>query len=200
MMMNEYIKKLIEGQDLTIQEANAAMDTIMSGEATSAQIGSYLTALRMKGETIEEITGCAKGMRERCIQLVGKGDLMDIVGTGGDCTNTFNVSTNGLYMNYKLTGLANLAVQKHTPVLRIPALSGIVQPSAVVEGVAKASKATSYYLLDIDHNDAPTYVEHGNLTTSFNSYVPVFAISSTTCGATYLLNALSILSLAFLAL
>lgn len=93
MMMNEYIKKLIEGQDLTIQEANAAMDTIMSGEATSAQIGSYLTALRMKGETIEEITGCAKGMRERCIQLVGKGDLMDIVGTGGDCTNTFNVST-----------------------------------------------------------------------------------------------------------
>ncbi|MBQ1275122.1 MAG: anthranilate phosphoribosyltransferase [Cellulosilyticum sp.] len=92
-MMNEYIKKLIEGQDLTIQEANAAMDTIMSGEATSAQIGSYLTALRMKGETIEEITGCAKGMRERCIQLVGKGDLMDIVGTGGDCTNTFNVST-----------------------------------------------------------------------------------------------------------
>lgn len=93
MMMNEYIKKLIEGQDLTIQEANAAMDTIMSGEATSAQIGSYLTALRMKGETIEEITGCAKGMRERCLQLVGKGDLMDIVGTGGDCTNTFNVST-----------------------------------------------------------------------------------------------------------
>lgn len=93
MMMNEYIKKLIEGQDLTIQEANAAMDEIMSGEATSAQIGSYLTALRMKGETIEEITGCAKGMRERCIQLVGKGDLMDIVGTGGDCTNTFNVST-----------------------------------------------------------------------------------------------------------
>ena len=93
MMMNEYIKKLIEGQDLTIQEANAAMDTIMSGEATSAQIGSYLTALRMKGETIEEITGCAKGMRERCIQLVGKGDLMDIVGTGGDCTNTFNVAT-----------------------------------------------------------------------------------------------------------
>lgn len=86
-------------------------------------------------------------------------------------TNTFNVSTNGLYMNYKLTGLANLAVQKHTPVLRIPALSGIVQPSAIVEGIAKATKATSYYLLDIDHNDAPTMVNHGPLTTSFHAYV-----------------------------
>lgn len=86
-------------------------------------------------------------------------------------TNTFNVATNGLYMNYKLTGLANLAVQKHMPVLRIPALSGIVQPSAVVEGIAIASKATSYYLLDIDHNDAPTLVNHGPLTTSFHSYV-----------------------------
>lgn len=85
--------------------------------------------------------------------------------------NTFNVSTNGLYMNYKLTGFASLAIQKSMPVLRIPAVSGIVQPSAIVQAVAVASKATSYYMLDIDHNDAPTYVEHGNLTTSFNSYV-----------------------------
>lgn len=91
--MKEYINKVIEGKNLTTEEAAAAMDIIMSGEATPAQIGSYLTALRMKGETIEEITGCAKGMREKCLQLVGKGDLMDIVGTGGDCTNTFNVST-----------------------------------------------------------------------------------------------------------
>lgn len=91
--MKEYINKVIEGKNLTTEEAAAAMDIIMSGEATPAQIGSYLTALRMKGETIEEITGCAKGMREKCLQFVGKGDLMDIVGTGGDCTNTFNVST-----------------------------------------------------------------------------------------------------------
>lgn len=91
--MKEYINKVIEGKNLTTEEAAAAMDIIMSGEATPAQIGSYLTALRMKGETIEEITGCAKGMREKCLQLIGKGDLMDIVGTGGDCTNTFNVST-----------------------------------------------------------------------------------------------------------
>ena len=93
MMMKEYINKVIEGKNLTTKEAAAAMDIIMSGKATPAQIGSYLTALRMKGETIEEITGCAKSMREKCLQLIGKGDLIDIVGTGGDCTNTFNVST-----------------------------------------------------------------------------------------------------------
>lgn len=91
--MDTYIKKVIEKKDLTTEEAESAMEMIMSGEATPAQIGSYLTALRMKGETIEEITGCAKGMREKCVQLKGEGDLMDIVGTGGDCTNTFNVST-----------------------------------------------------------------------------------------------------------
>ena len=85
--------------------------------------------------------------------------------------NTFTVSTNGLYMNYKLTGFAELEVERATPVLRIPAISGIVQPSAVVEAIAKASKATTYYQLDIDHNDAPTLINHGDLTTSFSSYV-----------------------------
>lgn len=91
--MNEYIKKVIEREDLTVEEAAAAMDAIMSGMATDSQIGSYLTALRMKGETVAEITGSAKGMREKCLQFIGEGDLLDIVGTGGDCTNTFNVST-----------------------------------------------------------------------------------------------------------
>lgn len=86
-------------------------------------------------------------------------------------TVTFSVSTNGLYMNYKITGLATLKTEIHMPVLRIPSLCGLVQPSAVVEGIAKASKATTYYMLDIDHNDAPTIINHGPLTTSFNLYV-----------------------------
>lgn len=86
-------------------------------------------------------------------------------------TVKFSVSTSGLYMNYKVTGYASLAVQSHMPVLRIPAVCGIVQPSAVVEGLAKATKATSYYDLDIDHNDAPTLIQHGPLTTSFNKYI-----------------------------
>lgn len=83
----------------------------------------------------------------------------------------FNVSTNGLYLNYSITGYASLSVQNSLPVLRISAVSGIVQPSAVLEGLAKAVKATSYYELDIDHNDTPTFVNHGPLTTSFNKYV-----------------------------
>ena len=86
-------------------------------------------------------------------------------------TLQFEVSTSGLFMNYKITGFASLALKSSTPVLRIPELCGIVQPSAVVEGLAKAVKADSYYDLDIDHNDAPTLINHGSLTTSFKSYV-----------------------------
>lgn len=86
-------------------------------------------------------------------------------------TLKFSVATNGLYMTYKVTGYASLSVQSSMPVLRIPAVCGIVQPSAVVEALAQAVKATSYYQLDIDHNDAPTLVNHGALTTSFNKYV-----------------------------
>lgn len=86
-------------------------------------------------------------------------------------TLKFNVSTDGRFMKYSLTGFASLALQSSMPVLKIPALSGFVQPSAVVEGLAKGVKATSYYDLDIDHNDAPTLISHGPMTTSFVSYV-----------------------------
>ena len=86
-------------------------------------------------------------------------------------TVKYSSTTNGLFQNYKLTGFASRSIQSSMPVLRIPAISGIVQPSAIAEGLAKAVKATSYYQLDIDHNDAPTYINHGPLTSSFNSYV-----------------------------
>lgn len=86
-------------------------------------------------------------------------------------TLTFKVSTSGRYMKYSITGYASLAIQTSLPVLRVPELSGIVQPSAVVEGLAVAVKATNYYDLDIDHCDQPTLVNHGAITTSFNSYV-----------------------------
>ena len=86
-------------------------------------------------------------------------------------TLQYNVSTTGTYMQYVFSGYASLAVQTHLPVLNIPEVSGIVQPSAVVEAVAKAVDATYYYDLDIDHNDAPTLVSHGALTTSFDTYV-----------------------------
>ena len=86
-------------------------------------------------------------------------------------TIQFQVSTTGLYMIYEVTGYATLALQSSMPVLRIPEVCGIVQPSAIVEALAKSTKAINYYQLDIDHNDAPTLVNHAALTTSFNKYV-----------------------------
>ncbi|MGL5676749.1 MAG: anthranilate phosphoribosyltransferase [Cellulosilyticaceae bacterium] len=92
-MIQEAIKKLIENQNLSFAEAKDAMNQIMEGNATEAQIGSFLTAMRMKGETIEEMTACATVLREKCQVLAVDEDVLDIVGTGGDKTNTFNIST-----------------------------------------------------------------------------------------------------------
>lgn len=102
--------------------------------------------------------------------LDSDGNVEDYISYQG-FTIKFSVTTTGIYMNYKITGYASLSVQSSMPVLRIPAISGFVQPSAIVEAIAKSSKATSYYDLDIDHCDAPTLVNHGPLTTSFNKYV-----------------------------
>lgn len=102
--------------------------------------------------------------------LNDEGSVADHVSYQG-YTLKFEVSTQGIFMNYKITGFASLALQSSMPVIRIPEVCGIVQPSAVVVGLAKAVKADSYYNLDVDHNDAPTLVSHGALTTSFKSYV-----------------------------
>lgn len=98
------------------------------------------------------------------------GSVADYISYQG-FTLKFDVSTTGTYMVYNVQGFATLAVQNQMPVLNIPAISGIVQPSAVVEGLAKAVKADLYYDLDIDHNDVPTLINHGAMTTSFNKYV-----------------------------
>lgn len=98
------------------------------------------------------------------------GEAVDTVSYNGFTLN-FSVSTTGLFMTYKLTGYASLAVPMSTPALFIPPVYGIVQPSALVEGLAKATKLTNYYLLDIDRNDAPTLINHGALTISYNDYV-----------------------------
>jgi len=89
------IGKLVERKDLTEDEAESAMKCIMSGEATPAQIGSFLTALRLKGETVEEITSFARVMREFAARINPRVDgiLVDTCGTGGDKIKTFNIST-----------------------------------------------------------------------------------------------------------
>lgn len=95
-MLKPYIGKVIEKQDLTREESEAAMDIIMSGEATSAQIGAFLVALRMKGETIDEITGAVLGMRKASLKVPIRDrnkPIFDVVGTGGDGAQTFNIST-----------------------------------------------------------------------------------------------------------
>ncbi len=92
-MIREAIMKLMNKEDLTYQEAEAVMNEIMSGEASQIQIASYLTALAFKGETIDEITASAAGMRAAGIRLLHEMDVLEIVGTGGDGANTFNIST-----------------------------------------------------------------------------------------------------------
>ncbi|HVC86101.1 MAG TPA: anthranilate phosphoribosyltransferase [Gaiellaceae bacterium] len=93
-MIQLTIAKLLDGRDLTRNEACETMRTIMRGEATPAQIAGFLVALRAKGETADEIAGCAEAMREHVLRVNPKrGDLVDIVGTGGDGANTYNIST-----------------------------------------------------------------------------------------------------------
>jgi anthranilate phosphoribosyltransferase len=92
--MQTAIARLLDGHDLTRDEAREAMNTIMSGEATPAQIGGFLVALRLKGETADEIAGCAEAMRAHVLAVRPKReDLVDTAGTGGDGGRTFNIST-----------------------------------------------------------------------------------------------------------
>ena len=90
------VRRVADGQNLSIEESYQCMDAIMSGEATDAQIAGFITALRMKGETVEEITGCARAMREKATRI-DAGDsphlVIDTCGTGGDTSGTFNIST-----------------------------------------------------------------------------------------------------------
>ena len=92
-MIKEAIIKLSKKQDLIYTEAETVMDEIMSGQATPVQMSAYLTALSLKGETIDEITASAAGMRAHCIKLLHDMDVLEIVGTGGDGSNSFNIST-----------------------------------------------------------------------------------------------------------
>jgi anthranilate phosphoribosyltransferase len=92
-MIRDAIAALVDRRDLTEAEAAACMEQIMSGEATPAQLGAFLVALRMKGETADEITGLARVMREKALRVPIDGPLVDTCGTGGDAKHTFNAST-----------------------------------------------------------------------------------------------------------
>lgn len=109
-MIKEALSKIVSGNDLSVVEAKGVMGEIMRGEATQAQIGAFITTLRMKGETVDEITGCAQAMRENAISVRPKQEiLVDTCGTGGDGSGTFNISTTVAFV---VAG-AGLAVAKH---------------------------------------------------------------------------------------
>ena len=108
-MIKEAIKKLVAGNDLTFDEAAQVMDEMFSGTATQSQMAAYLTALRIKGETIDEITASAQVMREKALHIKPNRDVLDIVGTGGDGTGTFNISTTAAF----IIAAAGIPVAKH---------------------------------------------------------------------------------------
>ena len=92
-MIKEAIIKLSKKEDLSYSEAQEVMNEVMDGKTSQVQTAAYLTALSLKGETTEEITGSAAGMRRHCVKLLHEMDVLEIVGTGGDNANSFNIST-----------------------------------------------------------------------------------------------------------
>ena len=108
-LLKGYLKKVVGGSSLTEEEAEDAMEIIMNNYSTDSQIASFMTALSMKGETIEEITGFARAMRKKAAIIEGLEDALDIVGTGGDLHHTFNISTTSAFV---LAG-AGAKVAKH---------------------------------------------------------------------------------------
>ncbi len=109
-MIRETISQLLEGESLSVQRAEAVMDQIMTGAASPAQIAGFLVALRIKGETVDEITGCARAMRRAAVRVrPSRTDVVDTCGTGGDRAGTFNISTTTAFV---VAG-AGLAVAKH---------------------------------------------------------------------------------------
>jgi anthranilate phosphoribosyltransferase len=109
-VIQQALAQLLDGRDLTRDEARGTMAVIMAGEATDAQIAGFLVALRGKGETAEEIAGCAEAMREHVVRVSpSRTDLVDVVGTGGDGANTYNISTAAALV----AAAAGAAVAKH---------------------------------------------------------------------------------------
>ena len=108
-MIQEAIKTIVKGSELPFETARESMGEIMSGKASEAQIGAFLAALSLKGETVGEITGFARAMRDACVPVSHEGEVFEIVGTGGDGADTFNISTTSGFV----IASGGVAVAKH---------------------------------------------------------------------------------------
>ncbi|MBI4297684.1 MAG: anthranilate phosphoribosyltransferase [Chloroflexi bacterium] len=146
-MIKEAIEAVVVGRSLSMEEAAATMEDIMSGQATPAQIGAFLVALRIKGETAEEIAGMARVMRDKALRVQVDGPAIDIVGTGGDRSGTFNISTAAAL----LAAACGVKVAKHgnramsSACGSADALEALGVPIALgPEGVARLIKETGF--------------------------------------------------------
>ncbi len=136
-MIREAIAKVVKGEDLKEKEAIEVMEEIMSGKCTDAQIGAFITALRIKGETVEEITGCARVMRAKATRInvlpeididreeinIDWETIVDTCGTGGTGTNTFNISTTtafGSWWRDVASGWPNTETGESLQVVEVP--------------------------------------------------------------------------------
>jgi anthranilate phosphoribosyltransferase len=108
-MIKETIEQLVSGKSMSMEQASTVMDEIMEGKPTPAQLAAFLTALRMKGETPEELAGMATVMRDKALRVDAPDDVVDTCGTGGDRTGTFNISTTAAFV----AAGAGLKVAKH---------------------------------------------------------------------------------------
>jgi anthranilate phosphoribosyltransferase len=108
-MIKEAIAQLVDGHSLTMDEASTVMEEIMEGNATPAQFGSFVTALRFNGETVDEIAGLARTMRSKALRVQINEPVVDTCGTGGDARGTFNISTAAAFV----AAACGLKVAKH---------------------------------------------------------------------------------------
>jgi anthranilate phosphoribosyltransferase len=127
MPIRDHIIQLVRGNDLSQEQAAEAMEEIMTGVATPAQIGAFLTALHLKGETEAEIAGMAQVMREKATQVFHDGPVLDTCGTGGDASGTFNISTTAAFV----AAGAGATVAKHGN----RAMSSVCGSADVLEGL-----------------------------------------------------------------
>jgi len=119
------IQRVVEGETLTPMRRHRPMDAVMSGNVTGAQLGAFVTALRIRGETIEEITGFATAMREHALTVDVDSDdlpLLDTCGTGGDHSNSFNISTTATFA----IAASGVRIAKHATV---PPAAGAARPT-----------------------------------------------------------------------
>ncbi len=155
------INKVINGESLSPEEAEEVMSQIMTGEATPAQIGAYLTALRMKGETVEEVTGSARAMRRSAVPvkpITPPDQLVDVVGTGGDGAGTFNISTTAAFVvagtGQKVAKHGNRAASSKSGSADVLAALGVnldLAPEQVAEAIDKVGIG---FLFAVKHHPA----------------------------------------------